>query len=148
MCSDGLHGFRYLRLSLGALPEDAPVTTAFGVVGISSLSLEFSGFLGTPDTFAGHFECSDEEVTQWWYDAVYTVDMYAPPPSWVMIRVSPALLASPGSDARRSTDLPRPRCTDVFLPNTTEPRGADSPTLRGKLVLHDGPKRDREYAAG
>lgn len=75
VCSDGFHGFRYLRITLQALPEDAPYTTGFGSVSISSVSLTYSGFLGTPDTFTGTFECSDENLTQWWYDAVYTNDL-------------------------------------------------------------------------
>lgn len=114
MCADGLHGFRYLKVSLEALPEDAPYTSPFGLVSISAVALEYSGFLGTPDTFTGHFECSDSDITQWWYDAVYTTDL----------------------------------CTDVFLANDTEPRGAASPTLLGKLVLHDGAKRDRDPYVG
>ncbi|KAK7735958.1 hypothetical protein SLS53_007337 [Cytospora paraplurivora] len=75
VCSDGFHGFRYLKIALQALPEDAPYTTGFGSVSISSVSLAYSGYLGTPDTFTGWFECSDENITQWWYDAVYTNDL-------------------------------------------------------------------------
>lgn len=75
VCSDGFHGFRYLRISLQALPEDAPYTTGFGSVSIPSISLTYSGYRGTPDTFTGYFECSDEDLTQWWYDAVYTNDL-------------------------------------------------------------------------
>lgn len=75
VCADGLHGFRYLRITLQALPSDAPYTTAFGSVSISSLSLALSAYLGTPDTFTGIFECSDTSLTQWWYDAVYTNDL-------------------------------------------------------------------------
>ncbi|KAK4076640.1 CAZyme family GH78 [Trichoderma aggressivum f. europaeum] len=75
VCSDGLHGFRYVKIWLEALPSDAPYTSSFGSVSISGLSLEWSAFLGTPDTFTGWFECSDDELTQWWYDGVYTVDM-------------------------------------------------------------------------
>lgn len=75
VCADGLHGFRYLRITLQALPSDAPYTTAFGSVSISSLSLALSAYLGTPDTFTGFFECSDTSLTQWWYDAVYTNDL-------------------------------------------------------------------------
>lgn len=75
VCADGLHGFRYLRITLQALPSDAPYTTAFGSVSISSVSLALSAFLGTPDTFTGIFECSDTGLTQWWYDAVYTNDL-------------------------------------------------------------------------
>ncbi|CAN8097334.1 unnamed protein product [Discula destructiva] len=75
VCADGLHGFRYLRITLQALPSDAPYTAPFGSVSISSVSLAFSAYLGTPDTFTGWFECSDADITQWWYDAVYTNDL-------------------------------------------------------------------------
>ncbi|KAF6838179.1 alpha-l-rhamnosidase a [Colletotrichum plurivorum] len=75
VCVDGLHGFRYLRIYLDALPSDAPHTTSLGEVKISSLSLELSAFHGTPDTFKGWFECSDRELTQWWFDGVYTNDL-------------------------------------------------------------------------
>lgn len=75
VCSDGFHGFRYLRITLQALDSDAPYTTGLGSVSIEAVSLAFSGFLGTPDTFTGWFECSDEDLTRWWYDAVYTNDM-------------------------------------------------------------------------
>ncbi|RFU79641.1 alpha-l-rhamnosidase a [Trichoderma arundinaceum] len=75
VCSDGLHGFRYVKIWLEALASDAPYTSSLGSVSISGLNLEWSAYLGTPDTFTGWFECSDEEFTQWWYDGVYTVDM-------------------------------------------------------------------------
>ncbi|KAI0185295.1 alpha-L-rhamnosidase A, partial [Xylaria flabelliformis] len=75
VCSDGLHGFRYVRISLDALTTDAPYTSPGGQVNISSVGLRWSGYLGTPDTFTGWFECSDANLTQWWYDGVYTLDM-------------------------------------------------------------------------
>lgn len=75
VCSDGFHGFRYLRISLQALDEDAPHTTGFGSISISGIRLAYSGFLGTPDRFKGYFECSNETYTQWWYDGVYTNDL-------------------------------------------------------------------------
>ncbi|KAI1282309.1 Six-hairpin glycosidase-like protein [Xylaria sp. FL0933] len=114
VCSDGLHAFRYVRISLDALTTDSPYTSADGQVEISSVSLRWSGYLGTPDTFTGWFECSDSNLTQWWYDGVYTVDMG----------------------------------TDIFRANDTEPRGATSPTLLDKLVMHDGAKRDRDPYMG
>ena len=114
VCADGLHGFRYLKIRMAALPSDAPHTSSYGSVSISAITLQYSGYLGTPETFTGHFECSDSAMTQWWYDAVYTNDL----------------------------------CTDVFLANNTEPRNAASPSLLGKLVLHDGPKRDRDPYVG
>lgn len=114
VCSDGLHAFRYVRISLDAIPADAPYTSAQGQVEISSVGLRWSGYLGTPDTFKGWFECSDADLTQWWFDGVYTVEMG----------------------------------TDIFRANDTEPRGATSDSLLGKLVLHDGAKRDRDPYMG
>ncbi|KAJ5729313.1 uncharacterized protein N7483_003821 [Penicillium malachiteum] len=75
VCSDGLHGFRYMRIWLDAVEGDAPYTQAYGAVSISSIELKWSAYLGTPDTYTGWFECSDEDLTQWWYDSVYTTDM-------------------------------------------------------------------------
>lgn len=75
VCSDGFHGFRYLRITLEALATDAPYTTGFGSVSIDSVSVAFSAYRGTPDTFTGFFECSDVDLTKWWYDAVYTNDL-------------------------------------------------------------------------
>ncbi|KAL0931364.1 alpha-L-rhamnosidase A [Colletotrichum truncatum] len=74
VCVDGLHGFRYLKIYLDALPSDAPYTTCLGEVKISSVNLQLSAFHGTPDTFKGWFECSDLELTRWWFDGVYTND--------------------------------------------------------------------------
>lgn len=75
VCSDGFHGFRYLRITLQALPSDAPYTTGLGSVSISAVRLAYSAYHGTPSTFRGWFECSDSTLTQWWYDAVYTNDL-------------------------------------------------------------------------
>ncbi|TDZ73457.1 hypothetical protein CTRI78_v001139 [Colletotrichum trifolii] len=75
VCVDGLHGFRYLRIYLDALPSDAPYTASQGEVRISSLSLHLSAFHGVPASFKGWFECSDAELTRWWYDGVYTNDL-------------------------------------------------------------------------
>lgn len=75
VCADGIHGFRYIRIFLDALPEDAPYTVPYGTVAIDYLSLKFSGVRGTPDTFTGWFESSDEDLNQWWYDGVYTNDI-------------------------------------------------------------------------
>ncbi|KAJ8108295.1 hypothetical protein ONZ43_g6471 [Nemania bipapillata] len=65
VCSDGLHAFRYVRISLDALTTDAPYTSADGQVQIASVGLRWVGYLGTPDTFTGWFECSDANLTQW-----------------------------------------------------------------------------------
>jgi hypothetical protein len=70
-----LHGFRYVNIYLDALPSDVPYTFPAGEVAIKSMSLALSAFHGTPDTFKGWFECSDSDLTQWWYDSVYTNDL-------------------------------------------------------------------------
>lgn len=75
VCSDGVHGFRYMKIWLEAVESDAPYTQSFGSVSISNIELEWSGYLGISDTFTGWFECSDESLTQWWFDGVYTTDM-------------------------------------------------------------------------
>lgn len=103
-----------MKIYLDSLPADSPITTSFGSVTIEGLSLEYSGFLGHPDTFTGWIETSDEDLNQWWYDSVYTNEI----------------------------------TTDTFRRWDTEPRQANSSTLIGKLVLHDGAKRDRDPYVG
>jgi hypothetical protein len=76
--------------------------------------MTYSGFLGAPSTFTGWFECSDDALTQYWYDGVYTNDL----------------------------------CTDIFREADVEPRQAFTPSLDGKVVLHDGAKRDRDPYVG
>lgn len=114
VCADGLHGFRYVKVSLDALPSDSPDTSAYGIVRINGVSLDFTPYLGTPSTYRGWFESSDPALNQYWYDASYTNELI----------------------------------TDTFRPTDVDPRGADSPTLDGKLVLTDGAKRDRDPYVG
>ncbi|CAJ2506022.1 Uu.00g001520.m01.CDS01 [Anthostomella pinea] len=75
VCSDGLHGFRYVKISLDALPADAPYTSSAGEVSINAVTLRWSGFRGTLDSYTGWFECSDAALTHWWFDGVYTTEM-------------------------------------------------------------------------
>ena len=42
VCADGLHGFRYLKISLDALPADAPLTQPYGKVKIDGVALDFT----------------------------------------------------------------------------------------------------------
>lgn len=114
VCADGLHGFRYLKVCLAAYAGDSTYTSGYGEVAIDGIYLDYQGFFGSPDTYTGWFQCSDADLTQWWYDGVYTNDL----------------------------------ATDIFLANDTEPRNAASPSLIGKLVLHDGAKRDRDPYVG
>jgi len=114
VCSDGLHGFRYMKISLDALAADSPDTSAYGTVKINGVSLDFTAYLGTVASYKGSFESSDTALNQYWYDASYTNELI--------------------TDTFRSTDV--------------DPRGADSPTLDGKVVLTDGAKRDRDPYVG
>ncbi|KAI1338056.1 glycoside hydrolase family 78 protein [Xylariaceae sp. FL0016] len=75
VCSDGLHGFRYVRIEMGALDSDAPYTSPYGQVHLKSAAVRWSGYQGTPDTYTGFFECSDAALTQYWFDGAYTVEM-------------------------------------------------------------------------
>lgn len=114
VCADGLHGFRYMRISLDALASDAPDAEPYGTVKVGGVSLDFTAYLGTPGTYQGWFESSDRRLNAYWYGASYTNELV----------------------------------TDTFRPTDIEPRGADSPTLDGRLVLHDGAKRDRDPYVG
>lgn len=44
---DGLNGFRYLKISLDALAADAPAAQPWDTVEIGSVSLDFTGYLGS-----------------------------------------------------------------------------------------------------
>jgi hypothetical protein len=70
-----MNSFRYMKIYLDALPSDDNKTSSYGHVAIDSMSLRFTSFLGTPDTFTGFFQSSDEDLNQWWFDAVYTNEM-------------------------------------------------------------------------
>ncbi|MFH8734357.1 MULTISPECIES: alpha-L-rhamnosidase-related protein [unclassified Streptomyces] len=112
--ADGLHGFRYLRITLDALPSDAPAAQPWGTVAVDSVSLDFTAYLGTPQSYRGWFLCSDEELNRYWYGASYTNELVV----------------------------------DTFREDDVDPRDAFSASLDGKLVLHDGAKRDRDPYVG
>lgn len=112
--ADGLHGFRYLKITLDALASDAPAAQAWGTVGIDSVSVDFTAYLGTPSTYRGWFLCSDDDLNRYWYGASYTNELV----------------------------------TDTFRRDDVDPRNAWSATLEGRLVLHDGAKRDRDPYVG
>ncbi|MET7683868.1 alpha-L-rhamnosidase C-terminal domain-containing protein [Streptomyces sp. NPDC005423] len=73
--ADGLHGFRYLTVSLDALASDSPAAQPWGTVEIDSVELRFTACLGTPSTYRGWFLCSDEELNRYWYGASYTNEL-------------------------------------------------------------------------
>lgn len=57
--------FRYLMLYLAGN----------GYVEVDQVVLDFVPFLGTPDTYAGCFESSDEELNRIWYAGAYTLEL-------------------------------------------------------------------------
>lgn len=75
VCADGLHGFRYVKISLDALASDAPYAMPSGSVRIDGVSLDFTPFLGTPASYTGWFESSDTKLNKYWYDASYTNEL-------------------------------------------------------------------------
>jgi len=75
VCADGLHGFRYLKITLDALPGDAPAATPDGEVDLRGASLQFTPLLGTPNSYTGTFLSSDDELNRYWYDASYTNEL-------------------------------------------------------------------------
>ena len=77
--AQGLHGFRYMKITLDALPSDTPAAVAYGQVAIDAVSLKFHAYLGTPDTYAGWFLCSDDALNRYWYGAAYTNELVVAP---------------------------------------------------------------------
>lgn len=75
VCADGLHGFRYMKISLDAIPTDAPNASPFGEVDLDGASLHFNAYLGTPRTYKGWFDSSDAALNRYWYDASYTNEL-------------------------------------------------------------------------
>ncbi|HEX4786975.1 MAG TPA: discoidin domain-containing protein, partial [Actinospica sp.] len=73
--AEGLHGFRYLKITLDALPADAPAALPYGRVAIDSVALDFTGYLGTPESYGGWFLCSDDDLNRYWYAAAYTNEL-------------------------------------------------------------------------
>ena len=77
--AQGLHGFRYMKITLDALPSDAPAAMPYGQIAIDSVSLDFHAYLGTPRSYAGWFMCSDDELNRYWYAAAYTNELCVAP---------------------------------------------------------------------
>ena len=73
--AEGLHGFRYLKITLDALASDAPAALPYGQVAVDSVALEFTAYLGTPESYRGWFLCSDEDLNRYWYGASYTNEL-------------------------------------------------------------------------
>jgi hypothetical protein len=73
--ADGLHGFRYLQISLDALPTDAPAAQPWGEVAVDAVWLDFTAYLGTPDSYRGWFLSSDDDLNRYWYGAAYTNEL-------------------------------------------------------------------------
>jgi len=73
--ADGLHGFRYLKITLDALPSDAPAALPYGQVAIDAVALSFAAYLGTADSYQGWFICSDDDLNRYWYAASYTNEL-------------------------------------------------------------------------
>ncbi len=73
--ADGLRGFRYLKITLDALPADAPAALPYGTVAVDNVVIAFTGYLGTPQSYGGWFLCSDADLTRYWYAAAYTNEL-------------------------------------------------------------------------
>ena len=73
--AEGLHGFRYLKITLDALATDAPAALPYGEVAIDSIALDFTGYIGTAASYGGWFLCSDDDLNRYWYAAAYTNEL-------------------------------------------------------------------------
>jgi hypothetical protein len=98
VCADGLHGFRYLKISLDALSGDAPDAQPYGEVDVNGISLDFTAYLGTPDTYLGWFDSSDPQLNQFWYDASYTDELVTD--TFRSTDVDPRAANSPGLEGK------------------------------------------------
>jgi len=138
VCSDGLHGFRYLKISLDALPADAPYASDHGTVEISGVSLDFTAYLGTPSTYDGWFESSDDDLNRYWYDASYTNELITD--TFRADDVEPRGATSTGllgklvltDGAKRDRD---PYVGDVFVSGVTEYLTHDVPEAAKNVLL-------------
>lgn len=75
LCADGLHGFRYVKISLDALPADAPYAEPYGRVVLRKVWLAFTPYLGTASSYTGWFLSSDPQLNRYWYGASYTDEL-------------------------------------------------------------------------
>lgn len=75
LCADGLHGFRYVKISLDALPGDAPYAEPYGRIVLKKVWLAFTPYLGTPSSYTGWFLSSDSQLNRYWYGASYTDEL-------------------------------------------------------------------------
>jgi alpha-L-rhamnosidase len=50
-----------------------------GTLSLSTVGIDFTPYLGTPDTFQGTFESSSEELNHYWYDGAYTAQINQTP---------------------------------------------------------------------
>ena len=77
--AEGLHGFRYVKITLDALATDAPAALPYGTIAIDAVSLDWGAYFGTPRNYAGWFLCSDDDLNRYWYGAAYTNEMVTAP---------------------------------------------------------------------
>ncbi|HJP72660.1 MAG TPA: alpha-L-rhamnosidase C-terminal domain-containing protein [Pseudonocardiaceae bacterium] len=77
--AEGLHGFRYVTITLDALATDAPAALPYGTVAIDAVALDWGAYLGTPQSYAGWFLCSDDDLNRYWYGAAYTNELVTAP---------------------------------------------------------------------
>jgi Bacterial alpha-L-rhamnosidase 6 hairpin glycosidase domain/Bacterial alpha-L-rhamnosidase C-terminal domain len=84
-----LRGFRYARIYLGSP----------GSVEVDSLALSFTPYLGTPDTYKGHFLSSDDLLNRIWYASTYTVELDTD--TFTEDSVEPRNAWSPSLDGKR-----------------------------------------------
>lgn len=75
VCADGLRAFRYMRVYIGQTPGAEAHSAPTGWVQFSAISLDFTPYLGTTDTYKGHFLSNDDLLNRIWYSSVYTVEL-------------------------------------------------------------------------
>ena len=75
VCATGIRGFRYVRMFIDQEPGAESHSALDGWIEFNSLHLNFTPYLGTPDTYKGHFLSSDNLLNRIWYGSTYTVEL-------------------------------------------------------------------------
>lgn len=75
ICADGQRAFRYVRIFIQQTAGAENYSSPTGWVNISSVSLDFTPYLGLPSTYQGYFLSSDELLNRIWYASVYSVEL-------------------------------------------------------------------------
>jgi len=131
---------------LDALAADAPDTQAFGTVKISAVSLDFTAYLGTPSSYQGWFESSDDQLNQYWYDASYTNELITD--TFRADDIDPRGADSPGLDGKIVLTDGAKRDRDPYVGDVSVSGRTDYLTHAVGVSREERPRRSSRPPAG